>query len=159
MNAFLTDDELIKLVDESKPLPENYHRRFLLKPKRGHKEVNLDIEGTNGSHFRIILRQALLDPLDFSVILAYLVPQSNRMIRLRRYNGKSHEHRNKLEDETFYDFHIHISTERYQEQEGEREDGFAMPTSRYADLQGAIDCMLQDCAFIRPPDSPPPLPF
>jgi hypothetical protein len=96
--------------------------------------------------FRLIIRQNSKNRNDFSVILACLPPNSSTFFRLRRYNGKSHEHTNKLEQERFYDFHIHTATERYQE-EGQREDGYAEPTDRYHDLDGAINCMIADCAF------------
>ena len=62
-----------------------------------------------------MLRQNKINRLDFSVILAVRVPQSNLLFRLRRYNGKSHEHTNHIEGDTFYDYHIHMATERYQE--------------------------------------------
>ena len=49
----------------------------------------------------------------------------------------------------FYSFHIHQATERYQEA-GWDEDSYAEPTERFADLHGAIKCILQDCGFILP---------
>ena len=90
--------------------------------------------------------------MDFSVILAVRVPQSRRLFRLRRYNGKSHEHTNHIERVTFYDFHIHFATERYQEI-GAREDTFAEPTDRYSDIGGALDCVISDANFEVPPGS------
>jgi hypothetical protein len=42
----------------------------------------------------LVLRQSILNPLDFSIILAYRPPKSNQLFRLQRYNGKSHEHTN-----------------------------------------------------------------
>ena len=68
------------------------------------------------------------------------------MFRLRRQNGRSHEHTNQIEDETFYDFHIHIATERYQEL-GAREDAYARPTDRYGALRDALDCLFTDANF------------
>jgi len=53
--------------------------------------------------------------LDFSIILAYCPEASNQLFRLRRYNGKSHEHTNTIEADKFYNYHIHTATERYQE--------------------------------------------
>ena len=90
--------------------------------------------------FRLILRQSSFNPLDFSVILAWIPAQSTSPFRLCRYNGKSHEHTNALDSQKFYDFHVHRATERYQ-QLGLREDSFAEPTSRYQDFtvaQGAV---------------------
>lgn len=121
-----------------------------MKPKRGHKERELEVTGESGSEFKLILRQSNFNPLDFSVILAYRPPKSSQLFRLCRYNGKSHEHTNKLEKETFYTFHIHRATERYQVESGEREDGFAEPTTRYGDFPGALNAMLDDCGFTKP---------
>ena len=89
--------------------------------------------------------------LIFRVILVYRPPTSNLIFRLRRYNGKSHEHTNTLEGNTFYDFHIHQATQRYQDIGG-REDAFAEPTDRFADFQQAISCLFNDCAFQLPYD-------
>ena len=58
-----------------------------MKPKRGHDEQHLDITGMAGTEFRLILRQSRINILDFSIILAVLVPQSTQVFRLRRYNG------------------------------------------------------------------------
>lgn len=152
MAARLTDDEITALITESKPLPRDYLVRIQTKAKRGHKERELDLTGTNGGEFQLVLRQSLLNSLDFSIILAYQIPKTNQMFRLRRYNGKSHEYTNALENQTFYDFHIHTATQRYQET-GMREDSFAEPTNQFGDFQGAIRCMLKDCGFIVPQDT------
>lgn len=156
MPDYLTDNEVRALLQETKPLPVDYQRRLLARPKRGHSEVELDVHGASGSAFQIIVRQSLSNPLDFSVILGYCPPNSNQMIRLRRYNGKSHEHTNPVEHETFYAFHIHQATERYQFS-GHREDTFAQPTDRYGDIHGAIDCLIHDCAMELPPEAKTPL--
>ena len=151
MPTFLKDAEIAALLAEPKPLPDDYRTRLQIKPKRGHQERELDVTGAQGAKFRVILRQSLLNPLDFSVILAYLPPQATTPFRLCRFNGKSHEHTNKLEGNTFYDFHIHRATARYQ-QSGLREDAFAEPTNRYQDLATAQRCLVQDCGFQLPPN-------
>jgi len=97
------------------------------------------------------MRQNKINTFDFSIILAVRVPQSNQLFRLRRYNGKSHEHTNRLEDTTFYDFHIHIATERYQEI-GMREDAYAERTDRYSDFHGALQCLIHDANLEVPLD-------
>ncbi len=149
MPVLLDDGTIERLVDEPKPLPQEYQKRITLKPKSGHKEAELEVAGVNGSDFSLILRQSISNPLDFSVILAYRVPKTNVSLRLRRYNGKSHEHRNKLEGDRFYGFHIHTATERYQDEPGLDEDAFAELTNRYVDLHGAVQCMISDLATIQ----------
>lgn len=151
MGAILSDDDIARLVAEKKPLPEDYRTKIQIRPKRGHKERELDVKGVDGSDFRLILRQSVINPLDFSIILVYRPPKSNQLFRLRRYNGKSHEHTNCIEVETFYDFHIHEATERYQEI-GAREDTYAQSTNRFSDFHQAISCVLKDCGFEVPSD-------
>jgi len=156
MVARYSDAEIKSMIKERKPLPEKYHSKVQLRNKHGHKERELDITGINGTQYRLILRQSNFNPLDFSIILVVNQPDSNQLFRLRRYNGKSHEHTNKIEGNTFYDFHIHHATECYQDT-GYREDAFAEATNRYADFHEALLCMLEDCGFEAPHDSEPTL--
>ena len=44
------------------------------------------MRGERGNEFRLILRQSIFSPLDFSIILAYRSPYTNRLFRLRRYD-------------------------------------------------------------------------
>ena len=151
MPAKYSDSEIDQMIEERKPLPDNYHSRIQLKDKRGHKERELDVVGEHGTQYRLILRQSDFNMLDFSIILAVNPPETNQLFRLRRYNGKTHEHTNQIEADTFYDFHIHYATERYQES-GSREDTFAKTTDRYADFHSTLRCMLDDCGFEIPQD-------
>ena len=146
MAITFSDKDIALLVGERKPLPQDWRALLRLRSKRGHDERDLGCTGDLGGEFRVILRQNTLNALDFSAILAVHIPQSNRLFRLRRYNGKSHGHTNSIESETFYDYHIHIATERYQEI-GAHEDAYAEVTERYHDLAGALDCMLTDAGF------------
>ena len=150
MAVTYTDDQIDALVQERKPLPANWRDRTRMKAKRGHDEQHLDLTGEAGTGFRLMLRQNRINGLDFSVILAVLVPQSTQVFRLRRYNGRSHQHTNAIENERFYDFHIHLATERYQAI-GAREDAYARPTDRYGDVHGALDCLFADANFSVPP--------
>ncbi len=137
------------MIEERKPLPDNYRSRVKLRDKRGHKGRELDVPGVSGSQYRLILRQSNFNTLYFSIILAVLPSDSNQLFRLRRYNGKHGEHTNKIEGDKFYDFHIHHATERYQES-GMNEDAFAAVTNRYADFHSALNCMLRYCGFEMP---------
>ena len=146
-----SDQEIAELIRERKPLPQDYRSLIQFKPKLGHKEYELAVEGDNGSDFRLILRQSNANPLDFSIILGILPVDTNQLFRLRRYNGKHSQHTNRIEKNTFYDFHIHVATERYQ-QIGVAEDEYAEPTDRFADLHTALQCMVNDCNFDVPED-------
>jgi len=156
MATNLTDAEIAALIVEEKPLPDDYLHRVQTKPKRGHYERELDLVGVHESEFRLILRRSSFNPLDFSVILAWLPPRSTSPFRLCRYNGKSHEHTNSLESQKFYEFHVHRATERYQHS-GLREDSFAEPTTRYQDFMGALQCLIQDCNLRMPANHQPEL--
>lgn len=137
---------------EEKVLPADYRSRLQLRPKRGHKERDLTIVTPSGREFRLIPRESGINPLAFSVILAYRPLGTSRLFRLRRYDGRGHEHTNLLERNRFYDFHTHLATARYQDADLP-EDGYAEPTDRFADFQGAVDCLLRDCGFALPPNS------
>lgn len=148
-DIILSDNEISELMKEPKPFPDNYQNLFQTKSKKGHKEQELSIPRSDGSQFKVILRQNQINPLDFSLILGYVPPKKTTVFRLRRYNSKSHPHTNSIEKRNFYDFHIHQATERYQKA-GFDEDAYAQPYPGYANVQGALDCMVEDCAIILP---------
>lgn len=156
MAVTYSDNEVAAMVAERKPLPANWRTRIALRDKRGHKERELDITGEGGNEYRVILRQSDFNQLDFSVILALNPPETNQLFRLRRYNGKSHEHTNQIEGNRFYAFHIHQATERYQELGG-REDTFAEPSEAYSDFRSAVRCMFRECGFQVPESQAPTL--
>jgi hypothetical protein len=151
MPTLFTDDEISALLSESKPLPNDPRSKPIRwREKRGHSESSFTVLGVDGHEFRVLLRQSRENPLDFSVILTVARKDSAVEFRLRRYNGKGHEHGNKIEHITFYDFHIHTATAKYQGLD-RKEDSYAEPTDRYSDIGGALDCLLADCGF-RIPD-------
>lgn len=152
MAAKYSDAEITELIIERKVLEANFRSKIKLRDKRGHKEQELDIRSVNDNQFRLILRQSSLNTFAFSIILAYCPVGSNQLFRLRRYNGKSHEHTNKIESNKFYNFHIHTATERYQEL-GASEDGYAETSDRFSDFHTAIECMISDCGFDISPNS------
>ena len=149
MPVTYSDAEIASLVAERKQLPANWARQLRPHSKRGHYESKLVVFGAAGNEFHVIVRRSRYNPLDFSVILGVRIPQSNRVFRLRRHNGKSHEHTNHIEKQTFYDFHIHMATERYQAlgNREPREDSYAEVTDRYADAMEALNCLIADAAF------------
>lgn len=145
----LNDAEISNLIQERKEFPLNYQSLFQTKDKKGHKEQQLLIPRSDGSQFKVILRQNRKNVLDFSLILGYIPPKTTALFILRRYNGKSHQHTNNIERETFYDFHIHQATERYQAL-GFEEDGFAVTSFEYTDVHSALDCFIRDCLIDLP---------
>jgi len=154
MEVFLTDKEIQDLVNIMKQMTIEPAMLFLdMKEKRGHKSSEHEMPQPDGSTFILKIRISIENPLDFSTILGYYPPKSTKLFLLRRYNGKSHEHRNKLEKEDmFYDFHIHSATERYQ-REGIREEYFAEASDRYSTPQEALNCLIADCNIALPLNS------
>ena len=57
-----------------------------------------------------------------------------------------------MERETFYDFHVHTATERYQAG-GYAEDSYAVGSDAYGDFGGALDLMLAQNGFATPPNA------
>jgi len=122
-----------------------------LRKKRGYRARELAIRGADGSGFSLVVCQSGYNCLDFSVILTVLTPGSSQLFRLRRYNGKSHEHTNTIEGDRFYEFHVHAAAERYQDR-GDREDAYAEPCGKFTDLEGFLRRMFDGCAFELPYD-------
>jgi hypothetical protein len=154
MEVFLTDNQIQDYINERKQMTASPDELFRnMKEKRGHKGSEHIIPRPDGSSFIIKVRISNENSLDFSAILGYNPPKSTKLFLLRRYNGKSHEHKNKLESENgFYDFHIHTATERYQ-LEGAKEEYFAQITERYSTVQEALNCLIADCNVVLPPNS------
>jgi len=144
MNYYFTDNEIAKLISEYKVLSKTLKEILTFKEADGHKKASFEIEYEDGNQFVIILRQNINNINDFSAILAFQEKGKNTFFKLRRYNGKSHEHTNKLEGNKFYDFHIHYATARYQDV-GWKEESYAEITDRYSDIQTALNCLLKDC--------------
>lgn len=148
MDITYTDQEIGALIQEHKVLPDDWHSILL---RANNKKRDLVVTGDNGNQFRIIVRQNYSKPLDFSVILTVVPPLSNLDFRLRRYNGWTNPHNNRIEKEEVHGFHIHYATERYQLR-GLKEDAYAQATDRYDDFDGALRCLIADANFEEPPE-------
>lgn len=147
----LTDARIAQLLAIPKPLSSGWRDRFAkLKKSGSQSQAHLTITVANDL-FRISVRQNTRKPTDFSAILGWKYPGTNVWINLKRYNGLSHEHTNKIERDTFFDYHIHTATERYQWLGGDAE-AFAECTDRYTTLDGALACLIEDCGFVLPDD-------
>jgi hypothetical protein len=149
----LTDARIAELISESKTVPDGLLLKRTMSERNRHLQKGYEIYCDGGERFVIKLRQSCVNPMNFSAILGYRLPGLFSIFRLRRYNGK-HRHTNSLEKQTFYDFHIHRATERYQ-RPGFNEDHFAEPTTRFYSLESAIQCLLSDCGFRSPIENSP----
>lgn len=157
----LTDEEIADLITEPKIVPTNWFLRLEPKDKTHyqHKEKEVEVEGSEGNLFRIILRQNKLNILDFSIILTVKEKDSTMEYILLRYNGKHpSQHTNRWEKEqglsahTFEPFfHIHRATQRYQES-GYKIDGYAEVTTKYSDFHAALEQFLLECNVKREDD-------
>ena len=153
-STVLTDAEIARLIAARKPLPYGLPNPILASTNR-QLRADFNITAEDGEEFRVYIRQLEEDSLDFSAILVYRMRSAGTWIILRRYNGKSHEHRNRLDENVvFFDYHIHTATERYQRARGLRAETYAEITSRYVDLPGAIECLIEDCGFYEPDRDP-----
>ncbi len=159
----LTDAEIAELLADEKRLPADWQQKLRLKQKAGQafRQRQMDIESVGGRRFELIVRTNTLNPLDFSVILAYMEANTNHRYLLIRHNGKhpsDHtnkiEHRQGLDGNRFRDrFHIHRATERYQIA-GLSIEGYAEPTAAYDSVESALAFMVRSYGFRTPDEGP-----
>jgi hypothetical protein len=143
-----TDLEIAEFIQEPKKAPtDTIDKLAKMRHRRCHSELNLDITAQSGTQYRLIIRQSKLYISDFSVILALNPLKTSHLFRLRRYNGKSHYHTNVIERAVpFYNYHIHMATERYQGL-GLDEDAYAEPCERFYNMDTALRCLINDCGL------------
>lgn len=145
----LTDDILESWVREDKPMPkENWHRKRKTRCK--HEQVEIELQAVSGRTYAIYLRQSTITPADFSVGLR-VCTDSGEWITLRRYNGAHGAHENRLERESISGCHVHRATERYIAK-GHSAEAYAEATNRYATVEQALQCLYQDCGFLKSHD-------
>lgn len=142
MDIKYTDQQIAELINERKVLPDDWRTQL-------DKNNSLHIIGELGNRFRLIINQNEKYPSDFSVILA-VIDSKGVVFRIRRYNGMpKRPHNNKIEKQKIYGYHIHSATERYQKR-GYDEETYAEETDRYNNLEGALQCLIQDANFELP---------
>lgn len=115
MADIVSDAKIAELIAEPKTLPPDWMRQLnRFKDRDDRYEADVDnIEGGAGTRFRIIVRISRVKMNDFSVILMALLPE-NPEFPLLRYDGNSHNHRNRIErNRIMRKPHIHKATERY----------------------------------------------
>ncbi len=148
MSALVDDGQIAALLNERKPAATVES----LTPSAAdgaHLRLGRLYIGDRGTRFQVKVRRSRLDAKDFSVILAWDRPDETGLFLLTRCNGLSHQHRNKLEGDRFFDFHVHRATQRYQ-LGGFKEDAYAKVTTSYDGFGGAVEHFLAICAFRRP---------
>ena len=136
-DLLLSNDTLDGLRSASKRV-RNPGARWREEPGR-HMQRNFTAEAEEGAVYRIYQRQNLDDERDFSCGLA-LVQRGGKPLTLVRYNGSSHAH-----GEIRYCCHIHRATAEALAA-GRRIDSYADETDRYRTLEGALACLIEDCA-------------
>lgn len=141
----LTDDKIADILNCPKRLTNSQARS---KVKDGHEQVNYKAIATDGSghKFELYKRQNLRDGMedDFSCGISWIAP-NGETLTLKRYNGSSHSHMNRLEKVRLgYTCHIHIATEKYIKS-NRKAEGFAEATNRYNSIEGALHCLVIDC--------------
>jgi len=139
-------DEFIEELIGCRKMVINPKTRDVNKP--GHKQVNYMVKALDdsGHKFELFTRQNLAEGMedDFSCGLRWLASNGESLI-LCRYNGSSHPHRNKIENQAIgLVCHIHRATERYITA-NQKPDGFAYETDNYQSLQEAVLCLVRDC--------------
>jgi len=155
----LTDNEIEKLISESKTWPGRHKITF--KREAGHKRAGKELETRSDNRFNVFIRQNARDPLDFSVGLVYMDRTTGEKIHLLGCNGPSHRHPNKIEgNDVDFTFHVHQATERYIIA-GKEAEGWASGTDEYKDLDSALAYFakranIQPVPYIKkaPPEKP-----
>lgn len=139
----LTDEKIENLINCPKRLTNPNARK---KVKYGHEQTNYQVMSIdNETSFQVYTRQNLRSGMqgDFSCGIS-LVSANGETLTLRRYNGYSHQHKNRIENEKFdFECHIHEAKERYINS-NKKADGYAFKTKRYNTLDGAFHCLIED---------------
>ena len=133
-----TNDEFANLKAMPKRVT-NPAARWQKKPSAApsHQQRNFQVMAKPDVRFAIYQRQNLSDEADFSCGIRYC-PLGATPIVLARYNGASHTH-----GDIAYCTHIHRATAEAISA-GRKPDAEASVTDRYATLEGAMACLLQD---------------
>ena len=135
-----TDVELTELRSMLKRV-NNPGARWLDKPKVNpvYRQRGFRVSGQQDEEMRFFVyqRQNLADETDFSCGILYL-PLGGPSLMLARYNGPSHRH-----GIIAYRPHVHHASERAISA-GRKAESEAEETDRFASLEGALYCLIQD---------------
>ena len=138
----LTDEKIAALIAMPKRVTNPGARRKVIGK---HEQLTYNVLGNdNETSFQIFIRQSIKIVESFSCGLLWISP-SGETVTLIRYNGANHPHDNPLEGNHFeFNCHIHKATERYIAA-NKKPETFAEMTDRYRTLDGALNCLLNDC--------------
>lgn len=154
---FLTDAQIANLVKEPKHLGRSVDA--ILRGMKGKTGREGFLQNTvkfartaSKDKWLLYLRNSPGNPhgTDFSCGLGLIPAGRSDAFMIRRYNGNSHEHTNKIEKTPpFRDFHIHTATARYQKSSYD-DDEFAERTDLFDDFHSAFQTLLTECNVIVP---------
>jgi hypothetical protein len=139
----LTDDKIAALITMPKRVTKPRARQRAVGK---HEQVTYNALGSDSeTTFQIFSRQSRKIADSYSCGLLWISP-SGETVTLIRYNGPNHPHENPIEGERFeFRCHIHRASERYIAA-NKKAECFAETTDRYRTLNGALQCLVQDCA-------------
>ena len=138
--------ELLSAI-KSAPKSIKTGQKWVSMPQRKSKQWNFDVEFDNSEHFnanssglsvKIFARQNTLDSENFSCGIQ--ITKDRKTTTLSRYNGSNHKN-----DIANYECHIHHATvESISRGDRNPEHENTQVTDRYADLDGAFECLRSD---------------
>lgn len=147
-----TDTEILRLISEIKRLPINWRKISSIETTGNAICQTVKVTGDEGNLFVLKLRQGTFNINNFSLTLGFQKEGTTTLFRVKRYDGKYKQHTNPIEKESFYNFHIHTATERYQKYGTGEEDKYAIETSNFSNYEDAIQYLIGDCNFVIDPD-------
>lgn len=135
-----------KLINELKGVNKYLTRPLKQKwvTERKFRQLTIELISADSKFkFKLYMRQSTLHDNNFSCGISYIENGENDLT-LARYNGSSHVHVNKIDNQRFdFQCHIHEANEECLKVAKKIED-YAISTTRYGDLAGAIQCILLD---------------
>ena len=97
VTGIISETRIAAMIAEPKALPENWREELAnLKNRVGRHESEVVLAGEDGTPFRIIVSLRHSSPENFTVILMLNSP-THPNFPLLRYDGSSHDHKNRLE--------------------------------------------------------------
>ncbi len=157
MPAPFTDLVAARLIAERKPITAKIVAEQLVpsspSARTNSRQGAYEVTGSDGHEFKVIVRQNQRIPKNFSVILASFV--GSKAFRLVRCQGGHQPHTNHLEKKSgagiafvpWNTCHVHRYTERYFNEDPDKHDEYAEPTTAYATWQEALQYLLNLANF------------